>query len=134
MYVYIYVCVYIYIYIYIYNTYIIYIIKYIIIIYNVNISNWSFLHTFVVMCSLPKLKRCMASYFLSKFQYQTWFPYKDIKQNAFLNFYLANWWYHKRNIYFKNFITSWVHKKANFEQRTIASLMWRKQVTITSLM
>ena len=37
-------------------------------IYNCNLS---FLHAFVVMCYLPKLRRGMASSFLNKFQYQT---------------------------------------------------------------
>ena len=37
-------------------------------IYNCNLS---FLHAFVVMCYLPKLRRVMASSFLNKFQYQT---------------------------------------------------------------
>ena len=36
------------------------------------------------MCYLPKLKRGMASLFLNKFQYQTLFPCKHIKENAFL--------------------------------------------------
>ena len=37
-------------------------------IYNCNLS---FLHAFVVMCYLPKLRRGMVSSFLNKFQYQT---------------------------------------------------------------
>ena len=104
------------------------------------------------MCCLPKSKRGMARFFfIRKFQYQTWIPNKQKEQNAFLtlyapisqngqthskqfvdkfptnclsvfgyfvrlalkglNSYLANWWF------------NWL--KANFEQVTITSLIWR---------
>ena len=45
-----------------------------------------FLHTFSIKMFLTKY----IPYQLTKFQYQTQFSDKDIKQNAFLSFYLAN--------------------------------------------
>ena len=75
IYIYIYIIIYIYIYVYIYINIYIYgnqtlifhhgcSCYYYYYLYN---CNWSFLHAFVVMCYLPKLKRGMASFFWTNF-------------------------------------------------------------------